>query len=228
MVERSFSWIGHIVACSASERSLARRLSWGREVFLVRSLFALKPPPPRSRGSDGVVLVGAVGRLTPARNPEAFLRLAERLGRTHPEARFIWLGGGEAEAEFRREVSRRGLSDKLEVTGHLPHGRLLERFVDLDVFVHYSRWEGSPIALHEAMGLGLPVVASDISGNAELVVPGVTGYLADSEDALLAHVSRLVASADLRARLGREGQAWIAREVSLEKSVAALERLYAA
>lgn len=228
LVERSLSWIGHIVACSAAEQALARRLSWGREVFQVHNLFALEAPAPRSRGDDGRVVIGAVGRLTPARNPEAFLRLAQRLSRTHPETRFVWLGGGELEAEFRREVAQSGLGETLEVAGHLPHERLLERLAELDVFVHYSRWEGSPMAVHEALALAKPVVASDVPGNAELVVPGVTGYLADNEDALLGHVSRLVGCADLRARLGRNGQAWLAREVSLDKSVKALERLYAA
>jgi glycosyltransferase involved in cell wall biosynthesis len=228
-IEKSVSWIGNIVAGSDGEEALARRLSWGREVFQVRNLFVMETPPPRSRRQDGLVVVGAVGRLTPARNPEAFIRLAERVTKEHPEARFVWLGGGEMEDEFRREVARRGLQDKLEIAGHIPRESLLRKFVDLDIFVHFSRWEGgAPIALHEAMCLGLPVVASDIAGNVDLVVPETTGFLAADEDELLRHVSRLVASPELRARFGRNGRARLEQVASLERSVKAIERLYAA
>jgi glycosyltransferase involved in cell wall biosynthesis len=229
LMERSVSWIGNIVACSREERVQARRLSWGREVYHVHILFALQAlPPAPGRGDDGSLRVGAVGRLSPARDPGSFLRLAQRLSATHPQARFVWLGGGELEAGFRREVARLGLQEKLEVTGDLPHEDLLKRLAGLDVFVHYSRWEGSSIALHEALALAKPVVASAVPGNCELVVPGVTGCLARSEDELWSHVSRLLASAELRARLGRNGKAWLAREVSLEVSLRELERLYSA
>ncbi|MDD5630006.1 MAG: glycosyltransferase, partial [Elusimicrobia bacterium] len=228
-IEKSVSWIGSIIACSDGEQALARRLSWGREVFQVRNLFVMEPPPPRSRDQDGLVLVGAVGRLTPARNPEAFLRLAERVTREHPQARFVWLGGGELEEEIRGEAARRRLGDRLELAGHLPRERLLQRFADLDVFVHYSRWEGgAPIALHEAMALSLPVVASKIAGNVDLVVHGVTGFLAGGEEDLFRQVSRLVSSPGLRAELGRQGKARLDEVASLDKSVEALERLYAA
>ncbi len=225
-IEKSVSWIGNVIACSDSERAAARRLSWGQEVFQVRNLIVMGPPPPRSRARDGLVLVGAVGRLSSARNPEAFIRMAERLVQEHPEARFVWIGGGELESEIRREVDRRGLQKKLEITGYIPRERLFDRFVNLDIFVHYSRWEGSPTAIYEAMALGLPVVASDITGNAELVAPGTTGFLAASEDDLLRHIITLVKSANLRTELGRNAQARVKQAASLEESVRAFERLY--
>jgi hypothetical protein len=229
-IERALSWIGNIVACSEGEAKLARRLSWGREVFLVRNLFVMENPPPRAPAAgDGTVLVGALGRLTRARNPEAFVRLAQGLAKHHPDVRFLWVGGGELEEDFRRLVARSGLQERFEVTGHVPREKVLEKLMSMDVFVHYSVWEGgAPIALHEAMFCGKPVIASNIAGNVDLVVPGVTGFLAGSEAELLGRAVRLVESADLRAEFGRNGKAYLQREVSVEKSVAALERLYSA
>jgi glycosyltransferase involved in cell wall biosynthesis len=227
-IEKSISWIGNIIACSEGEAALARRICGGREVFKVSNLIVMGPLPPRGRARDGLIVVGAVGRLTPARAPEAFVRLAQSLAQEHPEARFVWFGGGELEDEVRRDVERRGLREKFEITGHLPQERLFTRFVDLDVFVHYSRWEGSPTSLHEAMALGLPVVASNIAGNAELVAPGVTGFLAAGEDELLRHVRRLVESAELREELGRNGRTRAKQLACFEESVRAFERLYAA
>jgi glycosyltransferase involved in cell wall biosynthesis len=229
-IEKSLSWIGGIVACSPGEQKRARRLSWGHEVFQVRNLFVMEEPPPRSRAAkDGTVVVGALGRLTRARNPEAFVRMAVALAKTHPNVRFAWIGGGELEDEFRRIVAESGLKDKFEITGHVPREDVLEKLAGLDVFVHYSLWEGgAPIALHEAMSYGKPVVVSNIAGNVDLVTHDRTGLLAGDEADLLRQVTRLVDSADLRAELGRAGKTFLKSEVSIDKSMAALERLYSA
>lgn len=226
--EKAVSGIGHIVASSAGEERHARGLSWGKEVFHVRNLSPEEPMPPRSRPADDAsVLVGAVGRLSRARRPEAFARLAAALARERPNARFVWIGGGELLDEMRREAARLGLADQLEITGHLPRPELLQRLADLDVFVHYSQWEGgSPTAVLEAMRCAKPVVASDIPGNDDTVEPGVTGFLARDEDDLRRRVSELVASASLRAELGRNGKARLEREFSLAKSAAAFASLY--
>ena len=227
-IEKSLSWIGNIIVCSPGEEKRARLLSWGREVFLVRNLFVMEEPPHRSPAvKDGRVVVGALGRLTRARNPEAFVRMASALAALHPQARFVWVGGGELEGDFRRLVAQSGLADKFEITGHLPREAVLAKLAGLDVFVHYSLWEGgAPIALHEAMSFGKPAVVSNIAGNVDLVTHERTGLLAGDEDDLLRQVTRLVESADLRGELGRAGKAFLKTEVSLEKSMAALERLY--
>jgi glycosyltransferase involved in cell wall biosynthesis len=227
-IEKSLSGIGSIVACSEGEAVLARKLSWGREVYQVRNLFVMDPPPPPAPPTKpNAVVVGALGRLTRARNPEAFVRLAQGLAKHHPEARFLWVGGGELEAKFRELVEKSGLRDRFEITGHISREKVLEKLMSMDVFVHYSLWEGgAPIAMHEAMFCGKPVLASNIAGNVDLVVPGVTGFLAGNEAELLARAVRLVESADLRAELGRNAKDYLRREVSVERSVAALERLY--
>ncbi|MDE2512420.1 MAG: glycosyl transferase family 1, partial [Elusimicrobia bacterium] len=61
----------------------------------------------------------------------------------------------------------------------------------------------------------------------DLVVPGISGLLAANEDELLERASELAASAELRDRLGRGAKAFLERELSAQKSIAALERLYA-
>ncbi|MEK7381960.1 MAG: glycosyltransferase, partial [Elusimicrobiota bacterium] len=229
-IEKSLSWIGNIIACSEGEAVLARKLSWGREVFQVRNIFAREGPSPRSpRAKDGRIVVGTLSRLSPGKNPEAFVRMAEALAKKHSNARFVWLGGGELEDDFRRLVARSGLQGKLEIVGHIPPENVLERIAGLDIFVHYSLWEGgAPIAIHEAMFCAKPVVASNIAGNVDLVIDGVTGLLASNEDEFLRQTTRLVESAELRDELGRNAKDFLQREVAAGKSLAALERLYAA
>ncbi|HXS99791.1 MAG TPA: glycosyltransferase family 4 protein [Elusimicrobiota bacterium] len=228
-LEKLFSGIGHIIVCSPGEEKLARELSWGRPVFQVRNLFVMDDPAPRAPEPHGdTVLVGALGRLTHARNPEAFLRLAQRLSRAYPKTRFLWIGGGELEGAVRDLLAQSGLQDRFEITGHVSREEVLAKLSSLDVFVHYSRWEGgAPIALHEALYFAKPVVVSNIAGNVDLVAPGVNGFLASNEDELFEHVSLLVESPQLRADLGRAGKAFLEREISLKKSITQLERLYA-
>ena len=83
-----------------------------------------------------------------------------------------------------------------------------------DIFVLPSRFEGLPMSVIEAMLTGLPVVATDVRGPAEQVVPEVTGLLVPPGDAsaLAAALRRLVADQALRARMGAAGRerAWSA------------------
>lgn len=226
-IEKSFSGIGSIIVCSQGEEALARKLSWGREVHLVRNIFLREGPPPAPAANPGEVVIGTLARLAPSKNPEAFLRMAEALAKDHPNARFIWMGGGELEEKFRRQVARSGLEGRFEVTGHIPSESVPERIAGLDIFVYYSLWEGgAPIALHEALYCAKPAVVSNIAGNADLVIPGVTGFLASDESELLSHVSRLVESADLRTELGRNGKSFLERDISPKNSISELERLY--
>ena len=87
-----------------------------------------------------------------------------------------------------------------------------------------SRSEGHPITLIEAMHLGLPAVASDISGSNEIIVDGETGYLVPAQDvpAYAERLTRLLADAALRRRMADNAQRRVlAEEYSVDRSVAA-------
>src|SRR5690606_40112961 len=87
-------------------------------------------------------------------------------------------------------------------------GRLLPA---LDAFVLPSRTEGLSIALLEACAAALPVVASDVGGNPEIIRHGATGLLFPSDDgpALQAALRCLLADPPLRLSLGRAARAWV-------------------
>jgi glycosyltransferase involved in cell wall biosynthesis len=98
----------------------------------------------------------------------------------------------------------------------------------LDLFVLPSLWEGLPYALLEAGAAGLPVVATDIPGNRDLITPGQTGYLARPNDPLDLAVTLLRALRDPeRPRLGQRLQVLVRSEYSLEQMIAAHAELYA-
>lgn len=127
-----------------------------------------------------------------------------------PGVRWVIVGDGLLHGEVRDEVAARGLADRVELTGVLPHERTVEALAACDVFVspHVpnpdgSRFFGSPTKLFEYMGLGRPVVASDLEQIGEVIEHERTGLLCPPGDveAAAAGVQRLLDDPALRKRL---------------------------
>ena len=76
--------------------------------------------------------------------------------------------------------------------------------------------EGMPNTVLEAMACGLPVIASNIPGNVDVVKDGVTGYLFDlgNPEQLRERIARLICSPELAKNLGRKGRDWVVAEFS--------------
>ncbi len=223
-LEASVSWIGTVAACSESEAALARGLPFAR-VCVARDAY-LGELPTGSPSQEGFPVVAASGRMSFPRNPEAFVTLAKRLCDSRKGVRCLWIGGGELEDPMREQIGDLDLEDKLEATGWLPHKEALARLKTASIFVHYSRWEGLPNSVLEAMALGLPVVASDIPSNRELVRPGENGFLAKTEAELHERVLALIDDAPLRLRMGKAGRALVEKEYRLPRLLAELSALY--
>ncbi len=223
--EWSVSWIGNIAAVSPSEAALARPLSWGKTVHLTPDACLMEPPtepPPQKEG----LLFGACGRVTAARNPDAFAHLCQRLTDARYNLRCVWIGAGELEAKLRQDLENMNLLRKVEITGWLSREEAARRMAALDVFVHYSKWDALPNAVLEAMALGLPVVASDIPACQDAVIHGETGFLAKTEIELLEYCLKLADDAGLRKRLGDAGRARAHKDFSLQGLLATLSALY--
>jgi len=213
-LEASVSWIGAIAACSESEAALARSLPTSGRVVVARDAYLgeLHEGPPAKE-----LVVCAAGRMSYPRHPEAFVRLAKK----GLKARFVWIGGGELEASVRALAG-----DAVEITGWLSHEAALEKIKAGSIFVHYSRWEGLPNAVLEAMACGLPVVASDLPANHELVENGRTGWVVQDEDELLERVRALAADERRRAEMGKAGREVVRSEYGLERLLQELGELY--
>jgi glycosyltransferase involved in cell wall biosynthesis len=133
------------------------------------------------------------------------------------------VGGGPLERELRREIERAGLREHVLVHGPQPRTTVLERMRAAHVLVQPSivdregRREGIPVTLMEAMGCGLPVVASRLSGIPELVEDGRSGLLVPPGDAraLADALARLRSAPELCAELGRNARARVEAEFDL-------------
>jgi glycosyltransferase involved in cell wall biosynthesis len=117
-------------------------------------------------------------------------------------ARFVIVGAGDERMRLERAAETLGVRDRVLFLGRRDDVPAL--LAASDAFVLPSLFEGTPLALLEAMAAGKPVVASAIPGTNELVADGETGLLvrANDSDALAAALRRIVSDPELRARLG--------------------------
>ncbi len=105
---------------------------------------------------------------------------------------------------------------------------LPEIYRALDLFVQPSLWEGLPLALLKAMGAGLPVVATQVSGSTEAIEDGVNGRLVAPGDpqALARAILELARHPEARQRLADAARRTVAARYSLEAMLRQLEELY--
>jgi glycosyltransferase involved in cell wall biosynthesis len=163
-------------------------------------------PAPAAR-PVGAPLVVMVGRLVKQKNPHLFVAAAAALRVHLPGVRFRLVGDGPLRSEIESAARAAGLGDALELAGERRDVEAVLR--DADLFWLTSDWEGLPNAVLEAMASGLPVVATDVGGTAELVDAGVEGYVVDAgdRDALVARSLEILRDAERHAHMRRAARA---------------------
>lgn len=162
----------------------------------------------RQLGWEGEKIVGIVGRLQPWKGQEVFLRAAAEIGRSHPRARFLVVGGailgweGDYPQRLRHLAADLGLGERVHFAGH--QADTAAWFDAMDVVVHASDNEPFGLVLVEAMALGKPLVASASGGPLEIVEPEVSGVLVTQGDsrAFAAAIGAILADPTRAEKLG--------------------------
>jgi len=150
-----------------------------------------RPPETRSRGvlpkdfaSATDLVIGTVGRLEPIKDQgtlvRAFIELAERYPAHRARLRLVIVGDGSTRQALRELLADRQLAGQVWFAGSREDVPKLMQA--MDVFVLPSLAEGISNTIMEAMACGLPVVATDVGGNAELVVEEKSGFLVPRDD----------------------------------------------
>ncbi len=121
-----------------------------------------------------------VGRLVPEKRPFFLLETWKSVIKEYPKVQMVIIGKGRLEDELKKYCREKGLESSIKFMGVV--GDVLPYYGATDVFILPSSSEGVSIALLEAMSCGLPVVASNIPGNAEIIQNGKNGLLFDVEN----------------------------------------------
>ena len=162
---------------------------------------------------DGAFVVGSVGRMDAAGNHttlvEAFLRLIASPHPAHQRLKLLLVGDGPARAECQALLHRAGAAARAWLPGARADVAQLLRAMDL--FVLPARAEDRSGAILQAMATGLPVVATAVGGNTELVHPGFTGILVPpmSTELLAAAIADYCRIPDMAARHGARARSQV-------------------
>ncbi len=210
------------------QRAIAAGVSQAK-VFFISNAVGTNPSngKRRSNGRDSMRIV-FVGRLTPEKRPDRFLRVASKVIRGVPGQRVkaLLVGDGPLRSDLEVLAGTLGLdANCLEFLGEQEDMDAV--YEQADLLMLTSDWEGTPNVLLEAMSHGVAVAATRVGGVAEIVRDDC-GLLAapDDEEGLTAAALRLITDANLRSRLGRSGQDYVSRFHSLDALQAELLSTY--
>lgn len=179
--------------------------------------FAFRARTPRP-GQPKRIL--SVARLVEKKGLATGLEAFARVRREAPDVSWHIVGDGPLRGELESLRTSLGLTDHIVFHGAMPRERVREQLDQADLFLAPSvtaadgDQEGTPVAIMEAMAVGLPVVSTLHSGIPEVVRDGITGLLVPERDpeALAAAVGQLVLHPERWGDLGRAGRAVIERE----------------
>ena len=175
-------------------------------------------------------LVGTVGRMQTVKDQtllaRAFIRALDLAPELKPRVRLVMIGDGPLRAEAQAMLEAAGVADLAWLPGE--RNDIPEVLRGLDCFVLPSLAEGISNTILEAMASGLPVIATRVGGNPELVVEGRTGTLVSAGDveAMAQAIVNFAVNSELSKSAGAAGRAGVERHYSLESMVQAYQALY--
>jgi sugar transferase (PEP-CTERM/EpsH1 system associated) len=175
-------------------------------------------------------LVGTVGRMDPVKDPlnlvRAFIQALQLAPSKRARMRLLLVGDGALYSEARAMLAAAGIADLAWLPGE--RNDVPDIFRGLDCFVLPSLGEGISNTILEAMATGLPVIATNVGGNSELVDAGTTGELVPAGDphALAQPMLAYARDPEAAKAAGRNGRARIEREFSLEAMLGRYRGLY--
>ena len=124
---------------------------------------------------EDAVLLLSVGELIPRKNHETAIRAIADI-----DAYYLIAGDGVLQHHLQSVIDKLGISNKVRILGYRTD--IADLCGVADIFVFPSFQEGLPVAVMEAMAVGVPVIASQIRGNVDLIQDGVNGFLCDPTD----------------------------------------------
>jgi glycosyltransferase involved in cell wall biosynthesis len=206
----TYPWCSAAVVLTESVARQMRAMISERPVYVIPNGIRQPSVTIDNVGARHPNQVVAIGRLSPEKGFDQLIDAFAPLARLHPDWNLAIAGEGPEQPALQQQIDQLRLSEQIRLVGWV---RDPEEFLARgSLFVMSSRYEGFPVALLEAMAVGLPVVSFDCdSGPREIIRPDVDGLLVPAGDvsALTDAIDQLQHDAPLRQRLGRA-----AREVT--------------
>lgn len=166
---------------------------------------------------EDAFVVGMVGRISPQKAPDIFIKMAKHVKDKVPNAHFIIVGNGNQEDEIRKYAKDNGFSDSLHITGWVDDPM---SYVELfDVACLLSRWEGFGLVLPEYMMAGKPIVATRVDAIPNIICNNENGLLVDADDPISASeaVLRIYSDERFKSTLIKAGRETVNKKYDIRR-----------
>lgn len=129
----------------------------------------------KTESKNNCLMIGTVARIAPPKDWKNTVKLIKSLKEHNLDFKFYWVGDGVEYSKLKRQTTKQHLEDCFILLGNRSDvNKILD---ELNLFLLLTNWEGLPISIIEAMHKSLPIIASDVGGNSELVLNNKNGYL---------------------------------------------------
>jgi len=171
-------------------------------------------------------VIGSVGRLEPVKNYEMLIQAFQELYKEFPRLYCIFIGEGSCRARLENLADSLGIKERVLFLGKMNEPQ--DALPVMDIFVLTSFSEGMSNTILEAMACSIPVVATNVGGNSEMVTKEINGYLVDSGNIIqLCNCIRVLLTEDSRRlEYGANSRNIVKNEYELNKMVSKYENVY--
>jgi glycosyltransferase involved in cell wall biosynthesis len=214
---------------AAAERLISRGLSLGKITIIPNGLpeAAFSETRASLPPSGGIQRVGLIARMnSPVKNHAGFLRAAAQLSHRCSKVEFLLVGDGPLRPELEALAAHLGLGSRVKFVGERQD--IPGLLASMDVSVVFSHSESLSNVALESMAAGVPVVATRVGGNPEIVRDRETGLLVSpgDEEGLTGALEQLITQASLRATLGQNARKFASSNFTMDRVTRQYEKLY--
>ncbi len=232
-LQRLHNWcirrVDHLQSLSQFTRSMLRKAGYPEEQILMVpnsvDLARFSPDAHQPRAPGSPTRVTYVGRLQPVKGVAILVDAWARVGGV-ADARLSIAGAGGERDKLVKAAQAGGQSGSIDFLGEVSD--VPSVLAKTDIYVQPSLQEGLPNSVLEAMAMGLPIVATRVSGNEDVVTDGDNGLLVPANDpeALAVALKRLIAEPELARQMGRRSRQIVEQRFGLEAVMHELRRAY--
>ncbi|MFO8108956.1 MAG: glycosyltransferase [Thermoplasmata archaeon] len=167
--------------------------------------------PASDKNLEKEIKILYVGRLHKIKGLTYLIDAFLKLNKNYPTTRLTIVGEGELKRDMIDKIKNATSSEHVQFVGEVDHERLPQYYRNSHIFVLPSLSEGLSNVIMEAMACGLPVIATDVGGNGELVKDGLGGFTVKpgNSDTLSTALEKLIASPPLTTRMGDYNRKYI-------------------
>jgi len=202
---------GTTIACGDTEYEIAKKI--GKSTLVRNAINLVNLEKYYKKHKNKKLTIGILGRITYPRNPLLFNEIALRF----PQYDFVWIGGGEQKKLL--------TAQNIRITGWLSdQSTIFNELNQLDIYLQTSLWEGLPLAVLEAMAFRKPIVATNIIGNKDIVVPE-NGFLFNKKEELDSFF-KIMEEETTRLKMGENSYQRCKKEFNVEINFAKLLKIY--